>query len=47
MLKKGQMPEGLQTMEEKYTDANGKPIIDAEGGAVVKPEPGFVVKTKD
>jgi hypothetical protein len=49
MIKNGQIPEGLnlQSMEERYTDAQGKPIIDAEGGAVVKPEMGFVVKTRD
>lgn len=46
-IAKGQMPENLQSMEQRYNDANGKPIIDAEGGAVVKPIPGFVVKTKD
>lgn len=46
-IAKGQMPENLQTAEERYNDADGKPIIDAEGGAVVKPIPGFVVKTKD
>jgi hypothetical protein len=47
LIQKGQVPENLQSMEERYNDANGKPIIDAEGGAVVKPIPGFVVKTKD
>ena len=47
MIQKGQVPDNLQSMEERYNDANGKPIIDAEGGAVVKPIPGFVVKTKD
>lgn len=41
------MPEQLQTYYEKYTDAQGKPIIDEEGGAMVQPSAGYVVKTKD
>ena len=32
---------------DKFTDKNGKPIIDDEGGATIQPQAGFVVKTKD
>jgi len=50
-ISEGKMPEELLNMqnnfEEKYTDAEGNPIIDEEGGAVIQPTPGFVVKTKD
>ena len=44
---KGEVPPELATIQEKFTDENGKPIVDSEGGAVIQPEAGFVVKTKD
>ena len=46
-IKTGNFPMDQQTYEEKYTDANGNPIVDEEGGAVIQPLAGFVVKTKD
>lgn len=45
----GKMPEALKNMQHqpKYTDENGKPIIDEEGGAYIQPNAGFVIKSKD
>lgn len=45
-IQAGNIPQELLNID-KFTDKNGKPIIDDEGGATIQPLAGFVVKTKD